>query len=205
LKLDTRKRATMRALQNLNMFHGAVERAVDATEERKLWRIDNVAGTSYIMILSATKPNMKYMEEQFGDGTPAVTKVYDKYIDQIENGSQWRFRLVANPTIKIKVPNKNRSVARAHITPEYQKAWLMNRAEKYGFRLNDDSFDVKRATWYNFEKNAADADAKHITMLSVTFEGLLNVTDADKFRELLVMGIGREKAYGHGMITVAAV
>jgi CRISPR system Cascade subunit CasE len=38
--------------------------------------------------------------------------------------------------------------------------------------------------------------------MSVTFEGTLTVTDAEKFVEALKSGIGREKAYGHGMMTI---
>ena len=34
------------------------------------------------------------------------------------------------------------------------------------------------------------------------FEGLLCVEDVDVFRDTLVNGIGREKAYGMGMLTI---
>ena len=42
-------------------------------------------------------------------------------------------------------------------------------------------------------------------LLAVTYEGILTVTDEDSFRKALVNGIGREKAYGLGMITVAGM
>lgn len=41
-----------------------------------------------------------------------------------------------------------------------------------------------------------------VSLLSVTFEGFLTVTDADLFRCTLTEGIGRGKAYGMGMLTV---
>ena len=40
------------------------------------------------------------------------------------------------------------------------------------------------------------------TKSGVTYEGLLTVTDAAKFREALTSGIGRGKAYGLGLLTV---
>ena len=43
---------------------------------------------------------------------------------------------------------------------------------------------------------------RRVSMLSVTFEGILTVTDADLFRRTLAEGIGRGKAYGMGMLTV---
>ena len=39
-------------------------------------------------------------------------------------------------------------------------------------------------------------------MLAVTYEGMLTVTDPLLFRKVLVNGLGREKAYGMGMLTV---
>ena len=46
---------------------------------------------------------------------------------------------------------------------------------------------------------------KKVRLLAVTYEGILTVTDEDSFRKALVNGIGREKAYGLGMITVAGM
>ena len=42
-------------------------------------------------------------------------------------------------------------------------------------------------------------------MLSVTYEGVLTVVDAEIFKKALVNGIGREKAYGMGLLTVASI
>ena len=36
----------------------------------------------------------------------------------------------------------------------------------------------------------------------MTFEGLLEVTDEELFRNMLVNGLGRGKAYGMGLMTV---
>lgn len=41
-----------------------------------------------------------------------------------------------------------------------------------------------------------------VSFLAVTYEGILQVTDAELFRKALTDGIGREKAYGMGMLTV---
>ena len=40
---------------------------------------------------------------------------------------------------------------------------------------------------------------------SVTFEGILTVTDAARFRETLTQGLGRGKAYGNGLMTVVGI
>ena len=44
-----------------------------------------------------------------------------------------------------------------------------------------------------------------VTLLAVSFEGVLKVEDAEIFRKTLISGIGREKAYGMGLMTVISV
>ena len=86
----------------------------------------------------------------------------------------------------------------AHITADYQKEWLLTHCEKHGFRLSADSFDVTQSRWPQFYKS----DRNRVSLLAVTFEGTLEVTDAELFRQALCAGIGRGKAYGLGMLTV---
>ena len=42
-------------------------------------------------------------------------------------------------------------------------------------------------------------------LLAVTYEGVLTVTDTELFCKALTEGIGRGKAYGMGLLTVARV
>lgn len=39
----------------------------------------------------------------------------------------------------------------------------------------------------------------------MTYEGILKVCDEEKFKELLVAGIGRGKAYGMGLLTIVHI
>jgi CRISPR system Cascade subunit CasE len=43
-----------------------------------------------------------------------------------------------------------------------------------------------------------------VSLLAVTYEGVLRVTDQERFREMLCRGLGRGKAYGMGLLTVVA-
>ena len=87
----------------------------------------------------------------------------------------------------------------AHITPYYQKKWLLDRCEKNGFAIKEDEVIVTQSQWQRFYKGA---ERRKVTILSVTYEGTLIVTDTERFQKALVNGIGRGKAYGMGMLTV---
>ena len=59
-------------------------------------------------------------------------------------------------------------------------------------------FTVTRVQWQHFAKHGT----RPVTLLAVTYEGILQVTDAEQFRALLCQGMGRGKAYGLGLMTV---
>ena len=205
IKLNTSLRKTMQAMAAPNLFHGAVESAESDERTRKLWRLDTLYGEQYLLILSENKIDLTSVAEQFGYGGDYECKSYDGLLERITNGSKWQFRLTANPTIQLsgRSSEKGRGKVLAHITTEFQEEWLCRKAEKNGFSLTGGEYLVTSSRWYMFKKNREEKS--RVKLLAVTYEGLLTVTDADAFRKALVNGIGREKAYGMGLLTVAGV
>ena len=67
-----------------------------------------------------------------------------------------------------------------------------------GFALTEGAFQVTRKQTCHFRKNGK----RPVTLLAVTYEGILQVTDPEAFREMLCQGIGRGKAYGLGLMTI---
>lgn len=198
MELNMQSRATMRALSSPGILHGAVESSFPGERERNLWRLDKLNGHTYLMILSRQRPDLTNAVKQFGydDGFHIPeTRDYQPLLDRITTGSSWHFRLKANPTVC-----RSNGGIKAHITPEYQKKWLMEKAVQHGFTLEEEQFEVTSSEWYHFFKG--NDGGRAVTILSVTYEGMLTVTDADLFREALIGGIGREKAYGMGLLTV---
>jgi CRISPR system Cascade subunit CasE len=90
----------------------------------------------------------------------------------------------------------------AHTVPKYQKQWLREQGEKHGFQVTEDSFEVKGQQWFHFLKGKERGKA--VSLLAVTYEGVLRVIDPEHFCETLCHGLGRGKAYGMGLLTVVA-
>lgn len=203
LELDPRKRSTMKALVSPNKFHGAVEAAFSGERTRKLWRIDRIGRHYYLLIISDRKPMLEHAVKQFGFGDREYgweTKDYDPFLSKVKTDTVWQFRLVANPTRSIAKENGKRGYVHAHKTPYYQKKWLIDRCEKNGFLIKEEEFDVFESKQQRFYKGAKRKNP--VTLLEVTYAGVLKVTDAEKFQKVLLEGIGRGKAYGMGMLTV---
>lgn len=202
MQLDISQRKTMIALNSPNYFHGAVEDSFKGERKRNLWRIDKLNDKYFLMLLSPEKPDLSQAAKDFGfpNNDPAwETRTYDGLFERITNGSFWHFRLTANPIIS-KRNKEGRSTVYNHKTPEQQKNWLKNRAEKHGFVLTETSFDVVQNKWYQFKKRRNDSE--YVSLFGATFEGRLQVTDRDLFIKTLTEGIGKEKAYGMGLLTI---
>ncbi len=202
VELDTRNRETLRALGVPRRLHGAVEAAFTGPRTRRLWRLDRRAGRLWLLILSEEVPELSGIVAQFGppDGS-AETRDYAPLLARVAEGTAWRFRLTANPvqSISHKKGPKARGTIHNHVTVEQQERWLAERAPKHGFALEPDAFRVVGSRWIAFDKAT---DGNRVRIQAVTFEGLLRVTDAARFRETLTHGIGRGKAYGLGLLTL---
>lgn len=204
MELDVNKRDTRKALISPNLFHGAIESSFPGGRERRLWRVDKFQGQYYLLLLSTRIPELTKMSKQFGkekSGLSWQSKSYDTLLERIHSDSIWQFRLTANPTKSVKSSeNEKRGTVHAHITPEHQAQWLLDRCEAHGFSVDPEEVVVISSQWQRFYKGS---ERKHpVTLLSVTFDGILTVTDEVRFRQTLVEGIGRGKAFGQGMLTI---
>ena len=196
IKLDMTKRETIIALSSLQRFHGAVAHAFEDYENcRPLWRIDTLRGERILLVLGRDIPNLAAIVNQFGylgQTDAAVIKDYRPFLENIENGSSWNFRLTANPTVK---RNGHRVPP---LTPEAQITWPTDRASKNGF-------DMKSATIRGNKQHIIQKGGGSKTksdLIEVNYDGVLTVTDKNLFVSALKNGIGHSKAYGMGMLTV---
>lgn len=213
IALNDKLRATMKALASPQILHGAVESCFKwdgggEKRERALWRIDYLNGVCYLLILSAEKPELGHIAGQFGydyNDIPWRIGEYGGMLEKIENGGKWRFRLTANPAKSCTNDSdteSGRGGIHAHVTLAQQKEWLINRAERNGFSVGCDSFDVTHTEWKIFRKTG---QGDKVTLRVASYEGVLTVTDAESLKKALIGGIGRGKAYGCGMLTLARI
>lgn len=203
----------MVALASPQILHAAVESSFPSNTNkgsRNLWRIDRLANALYLLVLSSGKPDFTHIVEQFGwPGSEQKweTKDYAPLIAQIKNGQRWQFRLRANPVHSVKQAcmsndkeQSKRGKVYAHVTITQQEQWLLERAANYGFRLQAGSFCVVHQEIKKFQRQR-----NPVTLGITTFEGILEIEDAAVFSRTLLSGIGRAKAYGCGLLTIARV
>lgn len=195
VEIDDNNRRKIKSLTHLGAYHNWVENCFPgekAKDERlrHLWRIDQLNGRRYLLLVSQEKPDLDNLCSYGVTGT-AILKNYQPFINNIEQRTKLRFRLTANPTYRTD------GKVYPHITVEQQKNWLLKRAAGAGFAIPANKFDIVSREWPILYHNH-----QQVKLSRVSFEGILEVTDIDVFRETLTQGIGREKAYGMGLLTV---
>lgn len=195
--IDTTNRQKLQELSHLGAYHNWVEQSFPQEiakheRQRHLWRIDKVNDHHYLLLLSQNKPDLKKLE-RYGIPHTAQTKEYTQFINRLHAGDVLRFKLMANPTYRY-----NGRIY-PHVTVTQQKQWFQDRVAKWGFSVtynNQPTFDLTHRDY------AKLYHGREIQLSRCTFEGILKITDLEQFKHTLTHGVGREKAYGMGLLTV---
>lgn len=202
IQLDSKRRETMKAMANRERMHAAIARSC-AKDDRPLWRIDQLNGSDYLMILSRNPVKTELITEQFSTNSSCFQeKNYDRFLTQLTPGMKCRFRLVANPTVsKVRKgeDQNSRGKVYGHVTDEWALKWLLDRCAKHGFKVTPESVQIVGSRWIQFFKRRGE---RPVSLREVIYEGQLTIIDPVLFRTALTNGLGRGKAYGMGMMTV---
>ena len=219
IELDPARRLARKYLGSPQVMHAVVLKATggDAGDGpgRVLWRVDGRARgmAASLYLLSPSEPDCSQIIQEAGAvGEQARALDYSPFLEQLGAGQQWAFRLAANPSYSASRGPGVRGKRYGHVTVEQQRQWLVARTPGYGFELvpagegADGSVVVVRRERPVFGRENPTRHARdRITINRTVYEGVLRVTDAGALRRALVAGIGRSKAYGCGLMTLARV
>jgi CRISPR system Cascade subunit CasE len=202
--IDTNNRQKIRDLTHLGAYHAWVEQSFpeevsSGVRSRKLWRIDRIKHQDFLLIVSQQKPNIQCLEKYGVIGT-GQTRDYDTFLNTLEINQVMRFRATLNPIKSIHTDNdqQKRGKVVPHITVEQQLNFLFDQSIKHGFKVEADQVVITERKFEPLKKRHRDS----VKISKVTYEGVLTITDLELFREVLINGLGKKKAYGCGLITV---
>ncbi len=217
LRLNPTRRETRRLVSSPQAMHAAVMGShplgSGPEEGRVLWRLDRQAPHDLeLFVVSPSRPDFTGLVEQAGWPTIDTwdTTEYDGFLRQVSVGQQWRFRLTANP-VRATAVAEGRGAVRPHVTVAHQQEWLFSRADSWGFAVlttdeGSSSVAVRDRHTAQFHRSSQTTEGERRGRVSITradFVGRLEVVDADRLRHALVHGMGRAKAYGCGLMTLA--
>lgn len=233
--LNPLRRGAQRLLQSPQALHAAVLGGLSSqpVAERVLWRLElHQAHRAELLVLTQSMPSWEHLVEQAGWASTAdqqaQVRPYDALLAQLRSGRSFAFRLRANPTVTTRQPEKpsaaqrdrlgtsgrSRGVRVAHRTADQQLRWIRDRASRWGFELPETADGYPGACVVARERvvftkssahRAGSSDSNRVVLQVATFEGQLRVIDPAAARQSLLEGVGTARAYGCGLITLAAL
>lgn len=218
IHLNLRCREVRRDLADPYQLHSSLCRAFCPPEQQCppgefLWRLEPEAESAAfprILVQSRTIPVWSRIgiEGWLAESAPEVDLKTRLNLDSLKPGQRFRYRLRANPCV---TRNGKRL---GLLRQEEQEAWLARKGEQHGFVLPQlTSFDLEESSQIRFDVRVSQVQmlggkqhsGNGIRVYSVLYDGLLSVTEPDKFKDALQTGIGHGKVTGLGMLSVAPI
>jgi CRISPR system Cascade subunit CasE len=169
------------------------ETAVDA---RVLFRYDEGAdGIGCLVVQSLSKPDYSAFARKLQQDGCSIIGPNEVPVACVAPGSTWVFRVLARPTKRLgSGPDKGKR--RALRTELEQLAWLHRKASETGFRV--ERALATTVKWMDDKPLHSHPHPLH----AVLFDGYLTVEDPELVRSALVLGIGTQKGYGFGLLSL---
>ena len=218
IHLDPRCREARRDLSDPYQLHSTLCRAFSAPDKKCpegefLWRLEpetDPTGYPRILVQSRTIPDWTGIGVKgwLAESDPAIDLKGRLKLDSLKAGQRFRFRLRANPCVTRN--GKRLGLLRL----EEQEAWIARKGQQHGFSLpqlpsSDLSESPPERVNVRVSQEQMLRGSQHsgniVRVFSVLYDGILTVTDADRFRKALQTGIGHGKAIGLGLLSVAPI
>jgi CRISPR system Cascade subunit CasE len=197
LSVELRSAAARRVLGDVYDMHRTLSRAFTCDNDEKparfLWRVEpaSTVRTPVILVQSESAPDWSFLcsmpgylakEPEVKTWEPAVL---------LEADAKRRFRLIANPT----VTREGKRTGLVH--EDEQLEWL----SRQGIRLG---FAVEMALVTDNEFVVSRSGKSLVQFQRACFDGILAVNDTSRVLEALTGAIGPAKAFGCGLLSLAA-
>lgn len=199
LVLNGRDRTVLRDLSNAHALHQRIMQAFpdeQCNNPRTDWNIlfRQEPNSDVILVQSGLEPDWSQLPK--GYLTKQAMKPFEPQTSQLEAGRIVQFRLKANPSKRDKQTGK--IIGLLHQAD--QMAWLERQASQHGFSLLSANV-VPTANVFGV-KSKGTAPIRIVTVL---YQGVLQITDPGLFVAAIQQGIGRGRSYGCGLLSIAPI
>lgn len=184
-------------LGNPEHAHAEILSLFEPGSSRPLFRVDNKKNEKIVYMVSENMPNVERWNNRFGikpGQSLCQSADYEAFLASIKKGDLMSFKITAVPT---KTTNGKK------VSLDYKSAlnWMSRKLIKGGAIPVEDSLMQAEEQSVKFRKGFAST-THEVYYRTRTYEGIFEVENVDKVVDMLRHGIGRQKAYGCGMLTV---
>lgn len=214
--LNPKSKDARRDLTDPYQLHCTLCRAFSGPSEKCtsgqfLWRVESDSvqtGFPLILVQSKDIPNWTNtcFKQWLAGVDPAIDLKVKLKLDLLKVGQYFRFRVRTNPSV-----TRNGKRLGLFLANDQEK-WLERKGTQHGFSLPRiisseprDSENGRIHVYISQEQMlwGKQHSGNNIRIFSALFDGTLIVTEPDRFRHTLETGLGRGKAMGLGLLSVA--
>jgi CRISPR system Cascade subunit CasE len=218
IHIDPRCKEARRDLSDPYQLHSTLCRAFSAPDSKCpegefLWRHEpetDSDGCPRILVQSRTIPDWAGIGVKgwLANADPAIDLNQRLNLDSLKVGERFRFRLRANPCVCRN--GKRQGLLRL----EEQERWIERKGMLHGFAMPQlAAFDFSESSQARGDVRVSQEQmlrgkqhsGNGIRIFSALYDGILMVTEPDKFRDVLQTGIGHGKAMGLGLLSVVPI
>lgn len=218
IHLNSRCREARRDLADHYQLHSTLCRAFTPPEKKCpsgefLWRLEPETALQdlpRVLVQSRSIPDWDgiCLKDWLADAAPPIDLKDRLMLESLKAGQRFRFRLRANPSV---CRNGKRL---GLLRQEEQENWIVRKGQLHGFSLPPLApFDLSemsmgrvdvRISQVQFSRGKQHS-GNRIKIFSVLYDGVLKVTEPEKFKRALETGIGRGKVMGLGLLSVVPI
>ncbi|MGW3183166.1 type I-E CRISPR-associated protein Cas6/Cse3/CasE [Kitasatospora sp. NPDC001119] len=160
-----------------------------------LWRLDTTRTGLRLLIQSTDPPDLTTLPDHYGT---ARTTELGPYLDHLTTGQHVHYRLTASPVHWARDKTTGKPLRnRIPCTGPDITHWWTRRAPDLGL-------DPYTTTTFQLTPVTGVADHNpHMRLPLTRYDGLATITDPTHLRAAILHGIGRSKAFGAGLLTLA--
>lgn len=160
-----------------------------------LYRIEHTNAGVSILAQSRTTIDVQRLPSGYAYGG---TRDLDPLFDLLQPGVQLRYRIVANPTKQLNVPGKRGTLR--PVRGDSVFGWWERKAADAGLSVKVTDITQTKVMRGIRVKNGRD---DRVVLTTATIEGIATIDKPHQLHESLLAGIGRGRAYGCGLLSVA--
>jgi len=157
-----------------------------------LWRIEPTDAPT-LLLQSLVDPDFGSLPDGYASHEH---KNIDVHLGSLTDGQIVRYRLTINPVRSSRFGGRNTQTT---IPFAEQPEWWKTRSTKAGLVLLDPPALLGQPVMY-LRRNGASS---RLPICSTRIDGVAEIADADNLRNAIIGGVGRAKAWGCGLLTVA--
>lgn len=201
LTLNAQSQKCRNDMRNLQAMHRRIMGLFPQTpsaQARKefgvLWRVEPTESPT-LLLQSSVEPDFSSLPDRYAS---FEHKNIDNHLASFRNGQIVRYRVMVNPVRSSRAGGRNDQTP---IPFAEHSEWWESRSKRIGLSPLDTPVLIGQPA-KRLRRNDVDPS---LPIYSTRVDGIAEVADADNLRSAIENGVGRAKAWGCGLLTVAKV